>query len=290
MRPDSEFAGRAHFRSLADGIRINYTLSEKGSQSGIEMKTQSRTSSRRAHRKAPQPVVRTPVTLDFMDYTNFLRRVLGVLARDGYFSSTADQDDLLQDFFIDEWDGVLKRFDADKAAFKTYLSAAFYLFARRKIIGLGKHRLRHVDVDDVHDLTAEGLTPQQAFEGGRQMLELEKLLETVEPHTRAMLLDYLGRTEGGERAVAARHGVSRYTLREVVVDTLGSLALAMGADLSACPQERTALEMLWGSKFSPRHVAKRIEVSTEAVLEIKRRAAERFLVSLGAASCRNRAT
>src|SRR5688572_4101425 len=69
----------------------------------------------------------------FLDYQRLLWRMLGVLARRGYVVPPGDARDLIHDFYLDAWPGLTQRFDPTLGTFATYVAAAFYRFARRRI-------------------------------------------------------------------------------------------------------------------------------------------------------------
>ena len=60
------------------------------------------------------------------------RRTAGVLLRKGYFVTPDLARDLIHDFYVEGWPGVVERFDEELSQFSTYLSIAFYRFARRR--------------------------------------------------------------------------------------------------------------------------------------------------------------
>ena len=77
-----------------------------------------------------------PLTDDFRRYEALLWRVLSALARKGYFVPPGDARDLLHDFYLEAWPGLHERFDPRLSSFGTYIAAAFYRFARRRIVRL----------------------------------------------------------------------------------------------------------------------------------------------------------
>ena len=85
----------------------------------------------------------------FTSYEPLLWGVLSRLARDGYVAPPNDARDLIQDFYADEWRGLVERHDPERGSPTAYVAGAFYRFARRRIFKLQTWRSRLADVKDL---------------------------------------------------------------------------------------------------------------------------------------------
>src|SRR4051812_39949290 len=78
--------------------------------------------------------------IDYARYRRLLTAALARLARNGYAVPPDEGLDLIHDFFVEAWEGLIHRFDADKASFETYIYGAFIRFARPRIVRLNRLR------------------------------------------------------------------------------------------------------------------------------------------------------
>ncbi|WP_426175108.1 RNA polymerase sigma factor [Massilia sp. TWR1-2-2] len=202
---------------------------------------------------------------DITTYERHLWRVLAVLARAGYFVPPQDARDLIHDFYFDQWDGLLLRYDSDRSQFATYVSAAFYRFARRRILALQRWRLRTVDLDDAGELASTAPAPDQQLESSERIALIRARLASLPALERAVLFDFLAGDDANERSLARRHSLTRYGLREVLANALGRLMVALAADEAAPTLEAQVAKSLWIDSLSPRHVARLHGIGTAEV-------------------------
>ena len=212
----------------------------------------------------------TPVTtasrLDqFTVHERMLWRVLGTLARHGFVAPPDEGRDLIHDFYLEAWPGVMTRFDGTRSAFTTYLTAAFYKFARRRIVGLQEWRHRLVDLDAIADRASEDRSPPEAMEDGQQVAFLTRALGLLPAAQRQALYAYASAEDGSERAVARRLSMSRYALKETLANAVGRLATELGKTPAKSSLEARVAHCLWSEGRSPRGTAARLGVSVAEV-------------------------
>ncbi len=188
-------------------------------------------------------------------YERHLWRVLAMLGRAGYFVPPQDARDLIHDFYLDQWPGLLQRFDSDRSQFGTYLSAAFYRYARRRILALERWRRRSVDLEAAADLASTTAMPDQQLESSEQLALIRAGLAQLPALERTVLFDFLASGDANERALAARHSLTRYRLREVLADAVGRLMVTLAAGPAAPTLDARVAKSLWLDGLSARQVA-----------------------------------
>lgn len=216
---------------------------------------------------------------EFPQYERLLWRVLGVLVRSGYFVPPQDARDLLHDFYIDAWAGVRERFDPDLSSFATYLSAAFYRFARRRIVSLESWRHRLVDVEEAGGLPSAAPSPPEQLEHTEQLDAVKRALGRLPSLEREMLYAYMADHPLAERELAQHAGLSRYAVRELLTNAVGRLATELKATASDSTDALVAF-YLWKDDRTPRQVASLLGLSVNEVQSSRARVAKQLLASI----------
>src|SRR5262249_54398118 len=125
---------------------------------------------------------------------------------------------------------------------------------------------------DVSDL-GEGLDRELHLRAVRQALEHLPELQ------HAVLQDYLG-GGGSERELAQRHGMTRYRLRETLVDAVGRVMAEIGEEtLAQTPEGRIALS-LWREGRTVQDTSRLLGLSVPEVQAARRRFVQRILEQL----------
>jgi RNA polymerase sigma factor (sigma-70 family) len=216
----------------------------------------------------------------FTSYERLLWRVLATLARHGFVAPPNEGRDLIHDFYVEAWPGVLERFDEAKSAFTTYLSAAFYKFARRRIVSLQNWRYRFVDLDAIADTASDGKAPHELVEDDEQVRFITKALLTLPSVEREVLYAYLSGGESSERTLARKFAMSRYALREALANAVSRLAVEVGKLPAANTLEAKVADCLWRRGRSPRSAAGLLGVSVAEVNAARSRFASELLEAL----------
>ncbi|MET0856488.1 MAG: sigma-70 family RNA polymerase sigma factor [Telluria sp.] len=217
---------------------------------------------------------------DMTRYERHLWRVLAALGRAGYVVPPQDARDLIHDFYLDEWSGLRLRYDSDRSQFATYASAAFYRYARRRIISLERWRRRTVDLEDAAELASTAATPDQQVESSEQLALIRASLAALPALERAVLFDFLASGEANERALARRHFLTRYRLREVLADAVGRLMVALVAEPAASTLEVRVAKSLWVEGLNPRQAARLHGIGTADVNTARGRFVAELMKSL----------
>jgi RNA polymerase sigma factor (sigma-70 family) len=216
---------------------------------------------------------------DFAAFEPLLWRILASLARHGFVAPPMDARDIIHDFYLDGWDGVKERFDAEIGSFTTYLASAFYKFARRRIVALHSWRHRQVDIDLLADLPSEDKIPPQVVEHNQQLAAIRAALAKLPREERAVLQDYLSDSEPSERVIATRHLLTRYALRERLLSAVGRVAVELGCMDPNIPESLVAF-YLWHDGRSPKNVGSLLGISVSDVHSLKGRFAANLLASI----------
>lgn len=217
---------------------------------------------------------------DFSKYERLLWGVLAQLARRGYVAPPGEGRDLIHDFYLDAWAGLLERYDAKLARFETYLFGAFYQFARRRILNLQNWRARLVDVSHLADHAAESPGPGERLQALEETRAVRDGLSRLSPRHREVLNDFLGGEQAGERELASRHGISRYELRETLIDALGRIAAEIEQHSPHDSIEGRVAFALWREARPVRDVAALLGMPVVEVQQVRRRIGLRLMESL----------
>ncbi len=219
-------------------------------------------------------------TATFNAHERLFWRVLSTLARHGYVAPADEGKDLIHDFFVDAWEGLLRRFDRDRGDFEVYLASAFYKFARRRIVSLQEWRYRLVDIEAAAELESPDQTPAQSLEANQQLAALTCALSKLPSLERQALYEYVRSESHSERSVARKFSMSRYALRETLANGLGRLAVSLRGSTPEDSVESKVAECLWADGRSVRSAAAHLGLSTREVTNAKDRYIEDLLTAL----------
>jgi len=230
------------------------------------------------------PKRRTP---PFEDFRRLLWRVIGKLARKGYYAQPADASDLIHDFYEKEWASLTNRFDASRASFEAYVFKSFYRFARRRIVRLAQWAHKVVDVDLAHAFIDGGPSVEETLDASAHVERLAQALERLPGPQRKFLNDLFVGMAGNERALARTNNVSRYHVRKELVLILDQLSAegdttGEGAPLDLQIVESRSVAMLLSALYNPSNrsnlrkttmnIKARITDAPESALALLRRA------------------
>jgi len=159
-----------------------------------------------------------------------LLRALAKLARQGFSVSPWDGLDLIHDFFLEAWDGINSRYDPSKGTFEAYVYAAFVHFVRPRIV-----RLRRLQSSLVEPEQFDLLRGREEQEGDEELYVLpedskqvvREAVSRLPPREREILSRYLYADPRAERMLARKFSLSRYGLRQTLVDALGQVTVRL---------------------------------------------------------------
>jgi RNA polymerase sigma factor (sigma-70 family) len=222
---------------------------------------------------------------DFATFEPLLWRTLGALARHGFAAGPGDARDIIHDFYLEAWQGVKSRFDEDLGTFATYLASAFYRFARRRISGLNSWRQSLVDVDDLARIASDAPTPADLLQGKEQLALIAEAMRQLPIAEREVLNAYLSEADASERSIAARHSMSRYQMRELLLSAIGRLCVMLGT-VDAKREDSLVAYYLWHEGRSAKNVSNLVGLPVAEVHRLKTKFASDLLVSVRSASVR----
>ena len=207
---------------------------------------------------------------DYLTYRPYLFRVLGRLARDGYAVPPDDGLDLVHDFFVEAWSGVVERYDSEKAQFPTYLHLSFASFARPRIVKLTRWRTTLIDPHDFPRLHGPTEFAEPYQERSSDAFLVEAAVKSMARQDRIIFNFYIQGT-GSERQIAHRLGITRYRLRSKLADLFGSVAVKLG-DLSAFPEPDLAIVVaLWRDHRTAKEAASYLKLTVPEIQAVRTR-------------------
>src|SRR6266436_1845601 len=186
---------------------------------------------------------------------------LASLARQGFVVAPADSMDLIHDFFADAWQGLEDRFNPDKGSFEGYAYRAFVQFARPRIVRLRRWQNCLIETEDLDTLPAQP-------SGERENIDQERVREALAKlpaGEQQILRRYVYSDYASERRLARQLGVSRYRLREILIDALGRLAVSFDRPSPIAPEDWEVARALWRDRRTVQEAAAVLQLTSQQV-------------------------
>ncbi|MCJ2026467.1 sigma-70 family RNA polymerase sigma factor [Methylobacterium sp. J-067] len=202
--------------------------------------------------------------VDYLAYRPVLLRMLSSLARNGYAVSPDDGLDLVHDFFIEAWTGVVHRHDPHKSPFPAFLNHTFLAFARPRIIRLKRWRTTLLDPADMARLQDVRHVVVAEREHVEQILLVRAVVQSMAPKDRKLFQCYLS-GDGSEREIATRFGLTRYALRSRLVDLFGEFAARFGHLSNAPMANNLVVDAIWHRHRTPKEAASFLRIPVPEV-------------------------
>lgn len=210
----------------------------------------------------PEKVEAERGSIDAQGYRQFrplLFAALRKLANQGYIAPFDEGLDLIHEFFLDAWPGLMTRYDPKKAQLHTYVFSAFVHFARPRIIRLARWRTATpFELDTLEDL--ERADTGHAFDIRR----LSRALERLSAEDCELLEARLGAGES-ERALAERLSTTRYRIRERSAEALAKVVSILGESSLLEPRDFRLVQALWGEGRPEEDVANSLRITVSQV-------------------------
>jgi DNA-directed RNA polymerase specialized sigma24 family protein len=150
---------------------------------------------------------------------------LGKLARQGFVVAPADAVDLIHDFFVERWDNLVNNYDPQKGRFEVYSYVSFVHFARPRILRL--QRLQNcLQPEDIEMLTAN-YDAERNLAAEQDTRIVRHAISRLAQGEREVLTNYIYAEAPSERMLAAKFKVSRYRLRETLIEALGRVLVLL---------------------------------------------------------------
>jgi RNA polymerase sigma factor (sigma-70 family) len=194
---------------------------------------------------------------------------LAKLARQGFIVSPWDGLDLIHDFFVEAWDGINSRYDPSKGTVEAYVYAAFIHFARPRIV-----RLRRLQSSLVGPEQLDLLGREEQQEDDEQYVPPEESKQVVREaiahlprREREILSRYLYSKPRAERMLARKFSLSRYELRQTLVDALGRVMVRLDKPGRIPERDWKVALALWRDNRTIDETAAYLELTTHQVRE-----------------------
>ena len=150
---------------------------------------------------------------------------LGKLARQGFVTPPADGLDLIHDFFADEWPKIERTYDPAKGNYHAYAYKAFVQFVRPRIVRMQRFQNYNLRPDQAETVLAEAESTNLDLTHDHQLLRA-KIAELPQLQ-REILATYVYSDNVSERSLARYYSLSRYRLRELLVEALGRVLVQL---------------------------------------------------------------
>ncbi len=222
------------------------------------------------------------------DYQRLRPVLYGALARltlQGFVVQPADGEDLIHDFYVEEWNKLQGRYDPARGSLENFVFIAFVRFARPRIVWIHSWQGRLRDLEAVgaslHDSPPAAAEEQEAAE--TLALEAAAVLQAVRSlpdSEQSLLLRYLELGPRSERQLAREHGQTRYQVRERLVEALGRVAVAARAHPRLPPEDWRVACALWQEGRTPRATAAYLGRTTEEVQQSRQRVFQTLTAAL----------
>jgi RNA polymerase sigma factor (sigma-70 family) len=197
-----------------------------------------------------------------------LMKALAHLARQGFAARPEEAMDLIHDFFVSEYPGLVQRFNARLSAFQTYAVRAFVFFSRRRIVKMQQWRSTLVDVHELsHLLIAPPAQPYSEID----FRALADALNLLPAQQRDILRCYLSLDSPSERKVATEMNLTRYTVRESIAEALAQIAIRLGERGPIDSDDWPVAVSLWRDRRSIQRTAQHLHQAVPQVHAARQR-------------------
>lgn len=201
---------------------------------------------------------------------------LGQLAKSGFAARPEEAMDLVHDFFISEYPGLIQRYDARRSRFRTYAIQAFIFFARRRIANMQRWRSTLMDV---RELSKQLRSPAEPHFAHQDVQAITAALDRLPAQQNQILRAYLALDAPSERKVAQQLNLTRYAVREQIADALARLSVAMNEPGKLTSDDWSIAVALWHDKHSVDRIASKMNRAPDDI----RTARDRILRTLATA-------
>lgn len=189
---------------------------------------------------------------------------LGKLARQGFVTPPADGLDLIHDFFADEWTNLQRTYDPSKGSYKAYAYQAFVQFVRPRIVKMQRLQNYKLRPDEVDNLLREAATAATA-ESSHDYEVVRSKIAQLPDLQREILTSYVYSNKVSERALARTYSISRYRLRELLVDALGRVLVQLDRPAGISHDDWQVALALWGDARPVTDTAKYLGITQNQV-------------------------
>lgn len=189
---------------------------------------------------------------------------LGKLARQGFVTPPADGLDLIHDFFAEEWPNLQRTYDPSRGNYKAYAYQAFIQFVRPRIVKMQRLQNYKLRPDEVDNLLKEAATVP-TLDASHDYDVVRANIAQLPEVQREILASYVYSNKVSERALARRYSVSRYRLRELLVDALGRVLVQLNRPAGISHDDWQVALALWGDARPVEDTAKYLGITQNQV-------------------------
>lgn len=219
--------------------------------------------------------------IQFEEFKGLFWRAFAKLAAQGFVVPPDEAQDVIHDFFIEEWGGIRSRYDASRGKFSSYLFIAFFRFARQRAIRLQNLRAQLVASGLFEPEDPRAQDPSEVSEHHEQLDSLRAALRSLPSDEREVLGGFLNQTRFSERLLAKRHHVSRYRLREILIDALGRVSTSLGWHPDVARSlDRKIVESLWRDGQTVQAAAARFGIPADQIRAVRTSYVEQLLKAI----------
>jgi RNA polymerase sigma factor (sigma-70 family) len=177
----------------------------------------------------------------FESFRPLMLKALGHLARQGFVIPPQDAQDLLQSFFLSEWEPLQRTRDHDRPL-APYLFRAFANFARNW--ALRESRYRRVLENASRALGNLRPSEHSAWD----VFDVNEALSRLSQPDRQVLQIYM--KDQSQRSAAVALGVSRHEARQRIVEALGRFVVSLGHLPNTTEAGWDVARLMWGDQRS----------------------------------------
>ena len=141
----------------------------------------------------------------------------------------------MHDFYAREWARLQERFDPSKGEPQNYVYVAFYRFARPRIARLQNWRRRCRDIQQLLEYPDTLPGPDEEAVVREEVVHVRKAIAQLRDQDRQILSDFLFAGHTSERKLAQRHALSRYEVRNILVNCFGQAGPEIARPLAGVP-------------------------------------------------------
>jgi RNA polymerase sigma factor (sigma-70 family) len=204
----------------------------------------------------------------FLDHETTLWRTIAHLVRRGYFIPPDQARDVIHDFYLDAWQGVLERYDSTKGGFDTYLVSAFYRFAQRKSMEMAAWRNKLVDVELALEQASTEPTPPEQLERKDEARKIRLAFDGLPGDERQVLYEFIGDGRHSERAIAQKHGTTRYAVRRTLAAGIANLSREL-SKVGIDPLHAQISQGAWRDGRRSTDIARTFNLPAELVAKVR---------------------
>lgn len=206
----------------------------------------------------------------FPAHEALLWHAFGTLAKAGLVAPPDEARDVVHDFYVEAWPGVQRRHDPSRSAFDTYLYAAFYRFARQRLIQMRHWRQPLVGLEAAEAVRDDRPGPEDSLQHRQLIARVRRVLDALQEPDRSLLLAYAGDAGESERSLAMRFGLTRHAVRLALARAVTHTLLGLGDALDD-DSPRAVLQALARHGHSVRRAAMALRLPVRVVQHIRDR-------------------